>query len=666
MSFTVIISEKGGQERREVFDKNEISIGRVQGNDLLLPKGNVSKRHARIVFRDGRFIVTDLKSTNGSYVNGHRIAQATIVREGDKIYIGDFIIKVEAGTSGAGPLPSPRPSVDSDVPAVLRENEGSQVTPPPRGEGSAVSHIPLEQDPDDMSMTGLPQIGRMPVESRPPGPRGLGSVAGGSIDRRTASTLAGGTHAPPQPPPQPVAPAPPPPVHASRPLPQSMGTSSAMGAPTAAASNAAPSRPSRARDSAPRPPGVGSALAALASRLSDVVDLDEGDSLAPPSDAKRSSVERVLREQARVLQQEGELPSGVAIDDLVRDAAREALGAGPFEALLDDEDVVEIQVSRFDHVVAMREGGHPTTVEPAFSSEAALRRAVGRLVQHRLGTDPYLDVRLASGAHLTAVFPPVAAGGTLVQIRKRRRADFGLEDLVRSGTLSRGMATFLQQCLSAKANVLIAGPLGSGTTTLIGAMASASGVEERTFVVQELDEIVLGQPNGANLVLPDTSALGAKVVRMAASLRPDRLLVGTLAGDIVGQVVEAIGGGLDGVIAALRGPSLRQALARLVPALVAARPGVDPASARQWIGASFDVAVEVARVGGRHRVLRIAEIDADASEIRTRDVFQFVLDPATGDRGEGVFQPTGVIPAVVQELRAHGHRVDESTFKKSR
>src|SRR6478672_10781353 len=97
MSFAIIISEKGGQERREVFDKNEISIGRVQGNDLLLPKGNVSKRHARIVFRDGRFIVTDLKSTNGSYVNGHRIAQATIVREGDKIYIGDFILRIDGG-----------------------------------------------------------------------------------------------------------------------------------------------------------------------------------------------------------------------------------------------------------------------------------------------------------------------------------------------------------------------------------------------------------------------------------------------------------------------------------------------------------------------------------------------------------------------------------------
>src|ERR1700742_4750840 len=122
--FSVLISEKGGAERRESFERTEINVGRVQGNELMLPKGNVSKRHARLLFRDGRFIVTDLKSTNGTYVNGRKIAQATIVREGDKIYIGDFVLRIETGAgvalgagAGAGvstPAPAPTPS---EVPA---------------------------------------------------------------------------------------------------------------------------------------------------------------------------------------------------------------------------------------------------------------------------------------------------------------------------------------------------------------------------------------------------------------------------------------------------------------------------------------------------------------------------------------------------------------------
>src|SRR5471032_2674889 len=105
--FTIVISEKGGAERRETFEKVEISVGRVQGNDLMLPKGNVSKHHARLLYRDGRFIVTDLKSTNGTYVNGRKISQATIVREGDKIYIGDFVLRLETGLAPSLPDEEP-------------------------------------------------------------------------------------------------------------------------------------------------------------------------------------------------------------------------------------------------------------------------------------------------------------------------------------------------------------------------------------------------------------------------------------------------------------------------------------------------------------------------------------------------------------------------------
>src|SRR5689334_13492125 len=120
--FSVIISEKGGAERRESFDRTEINVGRVQGNDLMLPKGNVSKRHARVLHRDGRFIVTDLNSTNGTYVNRRRITQATIVREGDRIFIGDFVLRVESAdpTGDAPPLapsltPGPRPTASDSA-----------------------------------------------------------------------------------------------------------------------------------------------------------------------------------------------------------------------------------------------------------------------------------------------------------------------------------------------------------------------------------------------------------------------------------------------------------------------------------------------------------------------------------------------------------------------
>jgi tetratricopeptide (TPR) repeat protein len=94
MLFTISISEKGAAERRETFDKNEIYVGNDPGNEVMLPKGDVSGWHARILARDGRFIVSDLRSRHGTYVNGRKIAEATIVREGDKICIGTCVLQL--------------------------------------------------------------------------------------------------------------------------------------------------------------------------------------------------------------------------------------------------------------------------------------------------------------------------------------------------------------------------------------------------------------------------------------------------------------------------------------------------------------------------------------------------------------------------------------------
>ncbi|MGC4089739.1 MAG: FHA domain-containing protein [Polyangiaceae bacterium] len=175
--FAIVIHEKGGAERRESFDGTEISVGRVQGNDLMLPKGNVSKRHARLLYRDGRFIVTDLNSTNGTYVNRRRITQATIVREGDRIYIGDFVLRIEpaSGTVSEGsvavPVPSaalprpPMPTQGDSQPGVARstvDDEEEELTrspvrpvtrssPAAAVEPSSLSRPPADEDPAQRS-----------------------------------------------------------------------------------------------------------------------------------------------------------------------------------------------------------------------------------------------------------------------------------------------------------------------------------------------------------------------------------------------------------------------------------------------------------------------------------------------------------------------------------
>jgi uncharacterized protein (TIGR02996 family) len=93
--FVVEINGPEADSRRAQIDGAEATIGRHPSNDVQLQRSNVSKRHARIVRRDDTIIIVDLKSTNGTYVNGRKITSPqVIVRDRDTIYIGDYRIVI--------------------------------------------------------------------------------------------------------------------------------------------------------------------------------------------------------------------------------------------------------------------------------------------------------------------------------------------------------------------------------------------------------------------------------------------------------------------------------------------------------------------------------------------------------------------------------------------
>ena len=112
--FAIVITEKGGEQRRISFNKAEITIGRVQGNDIVLPKGNVSKRHARIVLKDGKFIIVDLKSTNGTYLNGRKVLAPSAMSDDDRMHVGEFILTVQLAEGTPSGLPAPAFATQAD------------------------------------------------------------------------------------------------------------------------------------------------------------------------------------------------------------------------------------------------------------------------------------------------------------------------------------------------------------------------------------------------------------------------------------------------------------------------------------------------------------------------------------------------------------------------
>ncbi len=84
---------QGGEFPLEV-DK-EILIGRGSDLDMVLVEDMVSRRHARITTHDGDFMIEDMGSTNGTFVNGEKITTAKL-KEGDRVLVGTSIIKLVA------------------------------------------------------------------------------------------------------------------------------------------------------------------------------------------------------------------------------------------------------------------------------------------------------------------------------------------------------------------------------------------------------------------------------------------------------------------------------------------------------------------------------------------------------------------------------------------
>ena len=70
--------------------KDEVSIGRGEDNDIVVPHASVSRAHARLARRNGAFELTDLNSTNGSYVNGHPVNGSVQVPNGSEVRLGDI------------------------------------------------------------------------------------------------------------------------------------------------------------------------------------------------------------------------------------------------------------------------------------------------------------------------------------------------------------------------------------------------------------------------------------------------------------------------------------------------------------------------------------------------------------------------------------------------
>ena len=94
-SIELEVREPGGSPRRIPVAGTPIRIGRGPDCELVLRDSRASRRHARLAARDGVLVLTDLGSTNGTMVNGHRVSEV-VLGAGDRIEIGESTLLIQA------------------------------------------------------------------------------------------------------------------------------------------------------------------------------------------------------------------------------------------------------------------------------------------------------------------------------------------------------------------------------------------------------------------------------------------------------------------------------------------------------------------------------------------------------------------------------------------
>jgi hypothetical protein len=145
LAYVVLLS---GQQAQRIFTvkRTSVLLGRGDDADIQLPDGSVSQHHARIVRQGKTFDVTDLDSTNGTFIRGKRVTRANL-RNADRITLGtvDLMFLLDRPTNATIQIPdafaripvasaSPSALVPTRVPIISPQYTG--VAPDPEGEPS--------------------------------------------------------------------------------------------------------------------------------------------------------------------------------------------------------------------------------------------------------------------------------------------------------------------------------------------------------------------------------------------------------------------------------------------------------------------------------------------------------------------------------------------------
>jgi hypothetical protein len=143
---------RSGPNTGKIFplDMPEIIIGREASNGVAINDAEVSRKHAKLTLHGSAYVIQDLGSTNGTFVNGQRITSTRVLNPGDSVSFGENIVLVYEGVVdrnvtviASAPLPKTAAPVQRPAPApVFTPSVPSPAYTPPTPTPSYSNRVP--------------------------------------------------------------------------------------------------------------------------------------------------------------------------------------------------------------------------------------------------------------------------------------------------------------------------------------------------------------------------------------------------------------------------------------------------------------------------------------------------------------------------------------------